>query len=448
VVLGPFKKGKFLGMGSSKHNKHNVTYDDGRTEKLLLRRNGNGGAAFVLLSDPAAAAAASPPGAPATADEEAEDDQKQPGPAGATAKFNGGSHSMREPMQFGDNRTASAGLKSGAEETQDGSYVGGAAAAAPAHVPPGDREAHEHFAAPIGAFLVGERSAAFRGIWDAMGIVENGPEHIHILECGTSAIKQEFEENGQIPDEDWRPDDGFGSDLARFEYIASRPARAWTQPNGKVQDDSHHGKDLSGFMRHRNVENAGLTVAHVLALRLYTSNSYGRINGPLRKRCTADNPASTRACATCGRSWTRLPGAHPFPATTFFISDGLKKLRTVASTLCEPGEQDDDMVTWRGMAAMRVPPEVLRNSGTELGCCSTSVSKQEAMRWATSKGVAPLLFKVKARTCACWGIDMAWLSMYPGEQERLFPPLTYLNFEAMKEEDGATVVTVVPMWPT
>ena len=62
--------------------------------------------------------------------------------------------------------------------------------------------------------------------------------------------------------------------------------------------------------------------------------------------------------------------------------------------------------------------------------------------------MAPLLFKVKARTCACWGIDMAWLSMYPGEQERLFPPLTYLHFEAMKEEDGATVVTVVPMWPT
>ena len=138
---------------------------------------------------------------------------------------------------------------------------------------------------------------------------------------------------------------------------------------------------------------------------------------------------------------------HPFPATTFFISDGLKKLRTVASTLCEPGEQDDDMVTWRGMAAMRVPPEVLRNSGTELGC-SSSVSKQEAMRWATSNGVAPLLFKVKARTCACWGIDMAWLSMYPGEQEKLFPPLTYLEFKSMEQEGDVTVVTVEPDWPT
>jgi hypothetical protein len=39
--------------------------------------------------------------------------------------------------------------------------------------------------------------------------------------------------------------------------------------------------------------------------------------------------------------------------------------------------------------------------------------------------------------------------MYPGEQEKLFPPLTYLKFEAQEEEEGGVaVVTVVPEWPT
>ena len=40
LVLGPFKKGAFLGMGASKHS---VAFDDAHMEKLKLRRHGNGG---------------------------------------------------------------------------------------------------------------------------------------------------------------------------------------------------------------------------------------------------------------------------------------------------------------------------------------------------------------------------------------------------------------------
>jgi hypothetical protein len=280
----------------------------------------------------------------------------------------------------------------------------------------------------VNAFRVGERNAAFRGIWSAMGLVEGGPEHVRILRQGVTEIEREFREQGR-DDEDWKPDDGFRSDWARFEYVECRRAGKKVQENGAIRDDRHVGKTLASFMEDRNVEIAGLAEAHVLALRLYTSNSYGRINGPLRDGCSAESP-------------------HPFPATTFFISDGLKKFRAVASELCEPGAQDADMVSWRGMAAMRVPPEVMRDSGTELACCSTSMSKAEATKWARKKGVAPLLLKVKARGCACWGIDMAWLSMYPGEQELLFPPLTYLKFKSMEKEGDVTVVTVEPDWPT
>ena len=53
---------------------------------------------------------------------------------------------------------------------------------------------------------------------------------------------------------------------------------------------------------------AKLTAAHVLALRLYTSNSYARINGPLRDGARP----------------------HPFPATTYYIHDAIAKLLLAA----------------------------------------------------------------------------------------------------------------------
>ena len=41
-------------------------------------------------------------------------------------------------------------------------------------------------------------------------------------------------------------------------------------------------------------------------------------------------------------------------------------------------------------------------------------------------GANPMLFKYDTKNCADRGADVAYLSVYEGEAEVLFPPLTYL----------------------
>jgi hypothetical protein len=57
-----------------------------------------------------------------------------------------------------------------------------------------------------------------------------------------------------------------------------------------------------------------LAIFHVVALRLYTTHAFHSLNDPLRDR---------------GRHERGVP--HKFPATVFFIQEGVKKLRAVRS---------------------------------------------------------------------------------------------------------------------
>jgi len=56
---------------------------------------------------------------------------------------------------------------------------------------------------------------------------------------------------------------------------------------------------------------AQLKAAHVVALRLYTTAAFRSINGPLRDH---------------GRT-----EPHPFAATVFFLTDGIRRLRAISA---------------------------------------------------------------------------------------------------------------------
>ena len=96
--------------------------------------------------------------------------------------------------------------------------------------------------------------------------------------------------------------------------------REFTQ-NGTTEDRANlnkvltgttgDGKTLDALMVHASTTVAGLQRYHVLALRLYTTSSYRRLNDPLRTtpptrpnrsppRCTSSTRAS-RSCATSRR---------------------------------------------------------------------------------------------------------------------------------------------------
>ena len=89
---------------------------------------------------------------------------------------------------------------------------------------------------------------------------------------------------------------------------------------------------------------------------------------------------------------------------------------------------------------------VHRLSGTRtvrrMGFMSTSRSKHAAMEYAKMSGVK-LVFEVQQGMVAR-GADISWMSMYPAEDEVLFPPLCACEVKGSRIEGSIVVVELVP----
>eukprot|EP01048_Picozoa_sp_COSAG05_P014530 COSAG05_NODE_1656_length_4329_cov_15.816548_4_plen_233_part_00 len=185
--------------------------------------------------------------------------------------------------------------------------------------------------------------------------------------------------------------------------------------------DGSGGKTLEELLQHPHAQKAKLETHHILALRLYTTSSYSCINEPLRK----DPP----------------PQPHPFAATTFWISEGIKMLRAVHA---DAGEKK---VYWRGIDNMGLSKRFVEEGGTEFACVSTSAARDVALAFANSK--LPLVFKFESTDFTSRGADVSFLSVYPAEQEVLYPPLTYLRSmgEPELQDVGSQQILVVTVQP-
>ena len=170
---------------------------------------------------------------------------------------------------------------------------------------------------------------------------------------------------------------GSASDRKNFEDIVSG---AWADK-----------KTVAGLLEHVSARRAKLEAAHVVALRLYTTNSFAAINDPLRK-----DP---------------IVRPIPFAVTTFWIADGLKKLRTC----CNPSP----VTLWRGMKDVALPHafESGKVTGVEFACMSTTSSRDVAVGFA--KSTYSMVFKIVTSGKESRGADIAFLSVYEHEKEYL-----------------------------
>ena len=90
--------------------------------------------------------------------------------------------------------------------------------------------------------------------------------------------------------------------------------------------------------------------------------------------------------------------------------------------------------------------EFLQQGGTEFGCLSTTASKDVAANFAASE--VPLIFKFETINFTSRGADISFLSVYPGEQEALYPPLTYLRCVKTEMENiGGKSIQVATVQP-
>lgn len=205
-----------------------------------------------------------------------------------------------------------------------------------------------------------------------------------------ASIEREFMQNGTEIDK------------KNFETVMDGTYRNPPDADGKL--DKTPPKTIGELMLSPDVQTAGLKKHHVVALRLYTTKSYESINKPMRK----DPPTKP----------------NPFAATTFFISEAIKKLRAVDA---HKPDRNEPMVYWRGLDGMSLSQRFVKEGGTEFGCMSTSTSKDVAIEF--SEGEHPLVFKFVTDNFMSRGADISFLSVYPEEKETLYPPLTYLQVD-------------------
>lgn len=199
---------------------------------------------------------------------------------------------------------------------------------------------------------------------------------------------------------------------------------------------------LQELMRDSKVIKSGLEDHHVLAIRIYTTACYIPINRPFRTDENKPHP--------------ELP--HPFAGTMFYITDALKMLRI------KSGANHVDHCTfkeyWRGIRNRFLPRDFV--NGTEMSCMSTSNKKEKALEFVDDGG---FILRIACNDYYARGQSIKYISVYPTEDEILYPPLTYLNLEtgpdaaranhraqlqinALCRKMGKTPVTVYSVQPT
>lgn len=217
--------------------------------------------------------------------------------------------------------------------------------------------------------------------------------------------------------------------LFNMRYVLDEVAREETVRGNDgasaLRDRGHDGMTLADFAQMPPAKGADLSLSEVAGLRLYTSSTFRLINGPLRRQIKP----------------------HPLAATTMLISNALKKLR--ANHMKSDKTKFRTTFLWRGMRDMAVDANFLLQGGTELACMSTSSDLRVVAGYAASS--TPLLFRIKVDSPMELGAEVSWVSLYPGESEWLYPPLSFIKpmfVQAVKGVDGSQVITVKPSFPS
>ena len=200
-----------------------------------------------------------------------------------------------------------------------------------------------------------------------------------------------------------------------LHYVMKEVASEKQCTNG-LRDAGRGPVRLQHFLSHRNAKDANLKPEHVIALRLYTTNAFWRINNPLRDRLRLQKGE-----------------VHPLAATVLFIDQGIKLLRIVSKDMVREAKEQQSgplltktLTLWRGMQNVHFNPRFQQEGGTEMAPMSTTSQLRIAIDYgACAEG--SVLFKIRVPDIMAIGADLKWLSAFPNDAEVLYPPLTLLR---------------------
>ena len=289
--------------------------------------------------------------------------------------------------------------------------------------------------------------------------------------------------------------DGFNNKTFEIDLTA-RP----TYDEGDLVE-GRNAKSLGELMRAPEVERAGLSIAEVVALRLFTGPMHYRYNQVLRDSLSMDRRGRASGLKWKAVGATRpadgedlsLPGlAAALASKTEFLPDewasfGVRDLRMnhyveAGSCYFQPAGRDltvnlysttlhvivsgicklsgiarmpagsAEMEVFRGLAGVVLPPEFFEEDAqgfagaVEASFMSATKDEGVARRYSAARqGRAATIFKLVLGKKSL-GADVSWLSQFEGEGEVLFGPRTHLQVvgKPVLGSDGVSTITLRP----
>jgi len=254
------------------------------------------------------------------------------------------------------------------------------------------------FLCELRSLITGEPQDAALGYIHYMKVE---PSVVHIgLSQGLQGIQDEFERYvGEFADE--------VRECMHYVLYERAGTNEKLFPNSPhKRDHTRNGETLADFLAHPDARTARLEEAHVAALRIYTTAAYKVLNNPLRDLDRTE--------------------PHPFPVTIAFLREAIGKLRAVgAQEDTQEGKSETRLDLWRGMRDTEVTDSFMQHGGTELAPMSTTTKLDVAVQYSTAQ--TSLLFKLRTDSFMQRGASIQFLSAFPGEEEVLYPPLTFLK---------------------
>ena len=201
-----------------------------------------------------------------------------------------------------------------------------------------------------------------------------------------------------------------------YIYVVSKPAkeeRVKDPATGqwRIKEKGHDGWTLDKFVSHRKIQQAGLKHCHVAAIRMYSGSLYDPWNSALRA-LKAGSEEGLKKWATC----------------ICILVEAILKLSFVAPR----------MEVLRGLDESKrmLPESFLKETdgfsgGVELAFMSTTRDEDIAMDFSGGLNKRGTILSISF-TAASRGADIKLVSMWPEEEELLYPPFTYISCQKVE----------------
>jgi hypothetical protein len=186
----------------------------------------------------------------------------------------------------------------------------------------------------------------------------------------------------------------------------------------RLREQGHDGWKLHDFVSLETAKKAELKPAHVAMVRLYTGSLYWIWNKTLRG-LTETEPAARAAAKVELLKWATCIAV---------LYEAVLKLSAVTGV----------MTVFRGLDESDLElPESFTNpskteqgfaGGVEMAFMSTTQDQDIAFQFAGGRGKKGSIIEIKFNA-ASRGANLQPFSIWPQEQELLFPPFTYLTYK-------------------